>query len=82
MRSVGVAYLLWFGGFFLFCGLHRFYAGKPITGIIWLLTGGLLGFGQLIDLILIPGMIDQANLPYLRAMSSNQAPVVVHIVHR
>jgi hypothetical protein len=54
-RSVGIAYLLWFGSFFLLCGLHRFYTGRIGTGILWLLTGGLLGIGQLIDLFLIPG---------------------------
>ncbi len=39
--------------------VHRRFPG---TGLIWLFTFGLLGFGQLIDLVLIPGMITNANL--------------------
>ena len=31
-------------------GAHRFYMGKWISGIIYLLTGGLLGIGLLYDL--------------------------------
>ncbi len=65
--STGIAYILWLACIFGFCGIHRFYAGKPLTGLLWLFTVGLLGLGQLIDLILIPGMIAKANLRALHA---------------
>lgn len=52
-HSKTVGYLLWLFGF---TGAHRFYFGKPITGVIWFFTFGLLGVGWLIDLFLIPSM--------------------------
>ncbi len=36
-----------------FWGIHRFYEGKIGTGILYIFTGGLLGIGVLVDLILI-----------------------------
>jgi TM2 domain-containing membrane protein YozV len=38
--------LLTFLGFF---GIHRMYLGKWLTGVLYLLSGGLLGFGYLYD---------------------------------
>jgi TM2 domain-containing membrane protein YozV len=38
--------LLTFLGFF---GIHRMYMGKWLTGVLYLLSGGLLGFGYLYD---------------------------------
>ena len=56
-----IGYILWIFGF---TGSHRFYYGKPVTGLIWFLTLGLLGIGWLIDLFLIPGMDRRADLRY------------------
>jgi TM2 domain-containing membrane protein YozV len=61
MRSTGISYLLWCLSLVGFCGIHRFYNGKWITGLLWFFTGGLLLIGQLIDLILIPAMTHRAN---------------------
>lgn len=62
MKSTGVGYLLWLFSLFGFAGFHRFYAGKWVTGIIWFFTLGFFFIGTIVDLFLIPGMIDRANL--------------------
>jgi TM2 domain-containing membrane protein YozV len=62
MKSGFVAFLLWLPGLIGIGGLHRFYVGRPGTGILWLLTFGLLGIGQIIDLFLLGSMVRQANL--------------------
>ena len=58
-RSVIVAYLLWF--FLGVFGIHRFYLGRPISGVIWLLTGGLLGLGWFVDGLLTCFMVEEEN---------------------
>ncbi|MGH7998927.1 MAG: TM2 domain-containing protein [Brasilonema sp.] len=57
-----VSYILsaaWFVGL---GGLHRLYNGKIGTGIVWLLTGGVLGIGQFVDLFIIPNMVDEHQI--------------------
>lgn len=34
-------------------GVHRFYAGKIGTGILYIFTFGLFGFGTMVDWIMI-----------------------------
>ena len=60
-HSKTIGYVLWIFGF---TGSHRFYFGKPISGLIWLCTGGLFLVGWIIDLFLIPGMERKAELRY------------------
>ncbi len=56
-----IGYLLWIFGF---TGAHRFYYGKPISGTIWLFTGGLFLIGWLVDLFFIPSMDRKADLRF------------------
>ena len=60
-HSLVIGYLYWLLGF---TGSHRFYFGKPVTGIIWALTGGLLLIGWIVDLFLIPGMCRDAQIRF------------------
>ena len=42
-------------------GIHRFYLGKWVTGLIWLFTCGLFLFGVLYDLWTLNEQIDDVN---------------------
>lgn len=50
--------LLTFLGFF---GVHRFYMRKWVSGVIYLLTGGLFTIGWLYDLWTLNGQISEVN---------------------
>jgi hypothetical protein len=60
--SPGMAFGLWLCCLLGLAGIHRFYLGKPATGILYLLTWGLFGVGQFIDLVRLRGMVEEQNL--------------------
>jgi len=60
-HSVSVGYLLWFFGF---TGAHRFYFGRPLTGILWFYTLGLFGVGWFRDVFCVPRMERTAGQRY------------------
>jgi TM2 domain-containing membrane protein YozV len=57
-----VSYIFCAVGFFGLGGLHRLYNGKVFTGLLWLCTFGFLYIGQLVDIFLIPSMVDEYEL--------------------
>ena len=73
-------------GFALWClffvglgGVHRIYLGKYASGILWLLTWGLFGIGQFLDLFRMKSLVRESNirdgyLPHPRYAYRLQAP--------
>ena len=58
-KNLVVAYLLWlFLGIF---GAHKFYLNRPLLGIAYFFTAGLLLIGWIIDLFTLPRQIDAYN---------------------
>lgn len=60
LKSKEIAFLLLiFAGWI---GAHRFYLGKNASGILYLFTFGLFGFGIIIDLFSISDQVDACNM--------------------
>ena len=59
-RSVPLAYLLWLPPFGMM-GLHRFYTGRWLSGLLWLVTGAFCGVGLLVDFWFVPRMVEDHN---------------------
>lgn len=61
-HSTGVSYALWCAWLFGAAGIHRFYLGKVGTGVLYLLTFGLLGIGQIYDLFAMKSLVRKADI--------------------
>ncbi|KEO90980.1 hypothetical protein EH31_08065 [Erythrobacter longus] len=81
-KSKAVAYLLWlfFGAF----SAHRFYAGQTKSAVVRLIMliipvigWSILALLWLIDLFLIPGMINERNLKTIDMIYGPEKPVEV-----
>lgn len=62
MYRSSVGYALWCLFFVGLGGVHRIYLGKYGTGILWLLTAGLFGIGQFVDLFRMRALVRDANV--------------------
>lgn len=58
----GISYGLWCLCFMGLFGAHRIYQGKYGTGILYLLTFGLFGIGQFVDLFRMRTLVASANV--------------------
>lgn len=74
------AYVAWCLCFFGIFGVQRFYTGKITSGLIYFFTFGIFGLGQLLDLILIPDMVDRRNMYLRRLGGGNAADGVNHSI--
>lgn len=57
--SLVEAYLLWF--VLGVTGAHHFYLRRPCFGFVYLLTGGLVGLGWLVDGFRLPWLVEETN---------------------
>lgn len=83
----GLGYALWCLAFVGLAGIHRIYLGKYGTGILYLLTFGLFGIGQFIDLFRMKSLVQESNiregyLPHpnvMRQLMSHMTPAPVAV---
>jgi hypothetical protein len=60
-KELSLGYALWCLSLVGICGVQRMYLGQVGMGIALLFTFGFCGVAQLLDLILLPEAVKQAN---------------------
>jgi|tagenome__1003787_1003787.scaffolds.fasta_scaffold18533437_1 TM2 domain-containing membrane protein YozV len=58
-KCSSIAYLFW--ALFGLWGVHQFYLGRRVRGVLYLLTLGLFGVGAAVDLFTIPRQVRRVN---------------------
>jgi hypothetical protein len=61
LKTIEVAYALWALSFCGLSGLHRFYLGRTGTGLAFLFTWGLCGWGSIYDAVTMKRLVAEAN---------------------
>jgi TM2 domain-containing membrane protein YozV len=61
-KDLALAYALWALSIVGICGVQRMYLGQSGLGLVMLLTFGFCGVGQVLDLFLLPGALNQTNI--------------------
>jgi len=72
LKSILMAYLLFLVGGVL--GFHKFYLGKNGTGVLYIFTLGLFGFGLLYDALTLPHQVAVYNDSYRRGYVDQGRP--------
>lgn len=74
-KDLALGYALWALSLVGICGVQRMYLGQAAMGIAMLLTFGFCGVGQLLDLLLLPDAVKQANQRLDFSASEAAAPI-------
>lgn len=77
-NRVATSYVFWLLGLVGINGAHRLYNGKIATGLLWLLTFGLFGIGQFIDVFFVPGMARERQRKLLTGENPLPHPTIAH----
>ncbi|XP_046555819.1 uncharacterized protein LOC124265070 [Haliotis rubra] len=72
LKHVDDVYILWFT--YGISGVHHFYLGRPLWGLLYFCTLGLFGIGWLVDMCRLPGLVNDYNRNYVeRQLLAQQA---------
>jgi TM2 domain-containing membrane protein YozV len=76
-HDVFLAYVFWCFGWM---GAHRFFLGHQITGVIYLLTFGVLGIGWVLDAFHIPEMCRESSSFYVHGKKNYNITWMLFVV--